>query len=61
MTLGFLLKSLRWDRESSHFQTGDPAFKDLGTKLKVWFESIQMLNDYKRLITANACNGEGKI
>ena len=52
-TLGFLFKSLRWDRESSHFQTGDPAFKDLGTKLIVWFDSIQMSNDYKRLITAN--------
>jgi len=38
--------------ESSHFQNGWPRSQGLGTKLAVIGDIIQMLNDYKRVITA---------
>lgn len=48
----FRFKSLRWDRGKLALSNGWPRSKDLGTKLAVIEDIIQMATDYKRLITA---------
>ena len=48
----FRFKSLRWDRGKFALSNGWPRSKDLGTKLAVIEDIIQMATDYKRLITA---------